>query len=487
MSLLKTVYGQIVDLQHSDEYYNQQVIHSYFYGLLLAGELRYDDLCEYLAKKGNFILNYNADSIVPWLTLLLQIKRLKTFSNDQIGSLDVYIARFSELIDENQLRFVKDKTLVNKNTLKEQLIQSLLGHGESRYPEDRAAEKFQIYPLASNYLRDSILERDPEGALLALYALADSSTNLSSYGHENSLRIPILFADDAGVVKKTHLNNFGNYINNLLPVGYPATILWLFESGGNIHYVELSNSTFVGPVLIEKWTALTMREWVQNKLPGFGFDINSITEFGEINENKVGNICNETRAGLSFAVLPVEIETQAVVVPSYELVEFPHNLLIDKKGEYISEKVPITSVSDIAMLSKNATTKLEDSENIINAWIPYKNGDYTIAYVFSRLEDVLMKIGANVIMTNTVEGQIEHSRINMFVGHGKVAEDGFVGVYASDSIAWKSLENTLPPSELAILFICHSGNQTSAKLVRKIESLTNRLLDAGYFTVVAPG
>src|SRR5690606_7707246 len=112
-----------------------------------------------------------------------------------------------------------------------------------------------------------------------------------------------------------------------------------------------------------------------------------------------------------------EMLTPLLVVNDVRAAGFPHNLLIDGSLDLIYKKKPICNILSTEWYIKYASQTTFSKGFSKAIWIPTEGGDFTLAQLYSKLEDSLSANRFDVIKSLSPSVPIS-SELNIISSHG---------------------------------------------------------------------
>ncbi len=466
-----------------DEYDLHQFDMAYFNMLLLS---RSDELFQIIQchLEENDVMKFGKNAGVPWLTLLHNLHTLdseKFKSNNNL--VDLYEKLLgdedikNEPIIKNFLQGLGDDVSKNKEVVKHHIK----GIQQSRNHQDVNYEITAIRPLVYNLLKNSIINEDFEGALIAHSLMSDTSyipicKDVFGLGH---YPIDLLGKGDLDSI-------YDNYISHLGPIiaeSAKKQFLWI----GCNEYFSYSVSLYEGNFSILQNDNLKRSDalnWSENEIAKFAF--NDQPTINEVLQSKEDFWFNESTDLLKkIPSLIPNIECKEVVVfRDTEISIIPINLLKKNSNTPLcDDHVIITPLS--------VTEYINNKESVIDArkiklWAPVENSDFAIQIAYSKISDEFTD--KEMIKVDSLDPKTELNQdVNIFISHGgKDDLYGFSSISTGSGLYVTDEKLIFGTGEIAILFICHSGSSKASWYSNKLNTLIDKVLSMGYKTVIAP-
>lgn len=117
-------------------------------------------------------------------------------------------------------------------------------------------------------------------------------------------------------------------------------------------------------------------------------------------------------------------------------------------------------------------------------WIPIEGGDFTIAKLYSNLENCLSTFNFTIEQA-LIPDQPISSELNIVVSHG-TEHIAFDNAMYPDDHPRLDISNALGKGKILILFVCHSGSVKSTPFENSTSSIIKKYLAIGYTSIIAP-
>ncbi|RAT17287.1 hypothetical protein AU487_16020 [Lonsdalea populi] len=467
----------------NDEYDLHQFDMAYFNMLLLS---RSDELFEMIQcyLEENDVMKFGKSAGIPWLALLHNLHKLdsgKFKSNNKL--VDLYTRLFNdediknEPIIKNIFQGLDDDVSKNKEIVK-QFVRDIQ---KSRYHQDVNYEITAIRPLIYNLLKNSIINEDFEGALIAHSLMSDTSYHpicKDSFGL-GQYPIDILLEDELDSI-------YDNYISYLEPIISESTdkqFLWV----GCNEYFSYSISLYKGIFSISQNVNLKISDaynWSENEIAKFAFnDQPSINEILQSKEEFWFDESIELMKNVPSLIPNIECE-EVVIFRDTEISIIPLNLLKNNSNTPLCDDHAITTPLSVTKYINDKVGVIDTTK--IKLWAPIENSDFAIQIAYSKISDEFTD--QEMIKIKSLDPKIEMNQdINIFISHGgKDDLYGFRSISTGSGLYLKDEKLIFGTGEIAILFICHSGSSKASWFSNKLNTLIDKVLSMGYKTVIAP-
>ena len=466
-----------------DEYDLHQFDMAYFNMLLLS---RSDELFEIIQRhlEENDVMKFGKNAGIPWLALLHNLHKLdsaKFKSNNKLVDLYTILLNDEDIKNEplikNIIQGLEDDVSKNKEIVKRHIkdIQRSRNHKDVNY------EITAIRPLVFNLLKNSIIKKDVEGALIAHSLMSDTSylpicEDVFGLGY-----YPIKILDEDKL--DSIYDNYMSYLDLIIAESAEKQFLWI----GCTEYFSYSISLYKGIFSVLKNDNLKRsdaRNWSENEIDKFAF--NDQPSMNEILQSKEEFWFNESTELLKKTPpLMSNIECEEVVIfRDTEISIIPMNLLTKNSGAPLCD-------DHVIITPRSVTEYINDREKIIDAckiklWAPVENSDFAIQMAYSKISDEFTD--EEMIKIDSLDPKIELNQdINIFISHGgKDDLYGFRSISTGSGLYVTDENLIFGTGDLAILFICHSGSSKASWYSNKLNTLIDKVLSMGYTTVIAP-
>ncbi len=465
-----------------DEYDLHQFDMAYFNMLLLS---RSDELFEIIQchLEENDVMKFGKNAGIPWLTLLHNLHKLdseKFKNNNKLIELYTRLLNDEDIKNEPLIKNIFQGLDGDVSQNKEIVKQHIREIQQSRNHQDVNYEITAIRPLVYNLLKNSIINKDIEGALIAHSLMSDTSylpicKDIFGLGQ---YPIDILGKDESDSI----YDNYMLYLESIIIESDSKQFLWI----GCNEYFSYSISLYKGIFSISQnddFKRNDARNWNENEIAKFAF--NDQPSINEVLQSKEEFWLNEsTELMEKIPSLIPSIECQKVVIfRDSEISIIPINLLKKNSNTPLCDNhVIITPLS--------VTEYINDKEGIIDTrkiklWAPIENSDFAIQMAYSKISDEFTD--QEMIKIDSLNPKIELNQdINIFISHGgKDDLYGFRSISTGSGLYITDESLIFGTGEIAILFICHSGSSKASWYSNKINTLIDKVLSMGYKTVIA--
>ncbi|MEK0167921.1 hypothetical protein [Pseudescherichia vulneris] len=437
---------------------------------------------EYLEE--NDVLEFDAASGLPWLVLLLNLKRKN-------------IARFEKNINliESLNRLEQHESLCNSPVIidynkamssivqdnKEAVLKGISNILQSRSFTDVNYELTILQPVVKNLLRNSIKSEDFEGILIA-HALSSGPLGFEINTEELTTDLQPL-KKEINYLSPTIFNNYLNHLSNLMSESEQSVFLWVGCCDDFSYSVCLKQRNFSLHVNYT-FNVKDLRKWESTHTELLAFDDQPKLE-SVLDSNNEYWLRESIDLRDNLPILTNLCEANNVILfRDVNIARLPPNLIKTTSEKLLADLAPLHSPSTVEMYLKAKPFYL--NLNNIKLWAPVEEGDIPINIAFDKIDnlfnnDSLMKITSLNPRTDL------NKDINIFISHGgKDNLYGFKSISPAEDKYFINEKDLFGTGKIAILFICHSGSHKPSMFATKLDGLVSKILELGYECVLAP-
>jgi len=465
------------------DYEQNKFHHAYYSSLFYLRDKELPSLIlGYIDKNKEQLMSTGEHEVLPWLTMLFNVK--KNYSTDEYDDahLQEYVELFKRVVSpENYDRFYKS-LFGSVEDLSKELKESLLRLTFTRNPSDFVTDNKVALQVSHRNILESHKLENIEGYLLSMILQSDFS---------------IVFKD-----KETELLNpiHNSYIEKDFEKEYytptslkqsllkrpELSILWL----GTDNHETL-------PLLYEggEFRFLKDREISLYDVIVFSKEIVSImplrtrTEGRNSHEKLFEDYKQEEdiiRGKASILLLPLKPTSTLLVIKDITLSAFPHNMQTSEDG-FVCNSVPVANIMSLEWFMENQSdTSITKPSKAI--WIPVESRDIAIEMMYSKMEESIKDLEIIEYKKIIPESPLR-ADINILVAHGSESISTFPALYLSDdtkNISIRSFDHIVDMGKILILFVCHSGSEKSDLYRNQTLAVVKQFLQNGYKAVIAP-
>ena len=478
----KNIYDTFLKNIKLDSYHKQQCDMAMFYLLLLSEDstlLSKSNL--YVKNNEDEILKFKGASLIPWLTLISNLKVFYPKDYEYATYLNNLERKIENELDGSEVKSIKDRILKGRTGGKEELIKGLINLSRTRNKADLIHEVNQLIVTANRVIETSLLEGDVEGVLLGHQLKSDGSIafNSSTIIPKSGLMSPTFDMDENNAER---FNSYINYVKDSLSSMTHIQYIWIGSQNDKVYCVIYENQDFKFCGYISSCTTLSIKNWLNDKLCNLAFIDNPNT--GSIfitKEDYWKEESNNILNNLPNIDMPLS-RSEIVLFTDVELSLYPYNLIKSNRN-IVSSSQSLTSPLSFDNYLKYESDLI--SLNEIYAWAPIIENDMAISMAYAKLKEQLR--GFKVTYTEDLKPNNDKNKdINIFISHGgRDKTSGFKGLYPSDGKVYVD-DQMFGKGKVAILFICHSGSIVKNYYSNSVHSFTKKLLSDGYQAVIAP-
>lgn len=479
------IYNEVPTELNIRGYERRSLDHSYFTVLLHEIESSLPlKLLDYLNKEREEILSGGVNDALPWLLTLYNVRRLYAGANFSATGLGFYLNVFELIVPADTVKKYKDIIEADSEDLKMHLKESLVKLNETRNVEDFVYDNDNAIKISSRLIEYSMENSDSSAFLLSMILKSDYSILFKP--KESDELIPLILPE-INVEALNKLYEDKDTFLSSLPVNLNTSIVWLAYSEANLYQLELFRNDYLfNPSCIwdyKKYKELLNDDYFVNlsfsdtiKDRG-GIRLVLPEEFSE-EEKEISEKLNFTRIDIN------PFSNELYVVKDMEFSRFPHNLLLNKKGDFIGKNIPIVNVlstewllqtKDVALLPKNYSKSI---------WIPVESGDIPLNYLNSNIEETLQEHSFEVFQQTSLQNPLS-SDINIVCSHGAKNISETQIIFQENNPTY-NLNSVIGKGKILIFFVCYSGSMKTEFFRNNVTSMVKRFIAEGYEAVIAP-
>lgn len=477
--IAKKTYKTHISILNLDEFDRQKIDVAMFYMKIMENDLSVvSDVEIYICAKKDKILNFGKSSLIPWFTLICNIKTLFNKEYNKSKNINEFESIIESKLTIKDIKSIKGKILKGNPEGKDILIDGLVNLSRTRNRADSVYEVNQLIVTANRVIESSLNNEDVEGVLLGHQLNSDSDVGFVGNPIE-------LIGDEihhSFNIEGENLSRFKNYLTYIYDSfkDIDSQFVWIGFNDGKVYAVVFEKNVFTFFGYLESTNKIEIKSWIKNNLQDLAFNdspnISSIliTREDIWLKEKISIV-----KSLPNFNIPLSL-TDIVLFSDVGFSSFPHNL-IKINGDMLGLKQAVSSPLSFDNYLKYKDKKIDLTE--INVWAPIVEDDIAISIAFSKIKENLDN--AKAIFE---EGAIpkSSSEVNVFISHGgRDAILGFRGLYPSDGKAY-DIENIFGTGKVAILFVCHAGSIVESYYSNSTHTLVKKLLQDGYEAVISP-
>jgi hypothetical protein len=484
----KALYRFMIDHLPLDQYEVFDVTNTHLTTLLSEGDASMViGLYEYLSDNKEFIFGGGKSVALPLLNTIYNASHVFSEHPD-VGLLEAYVPALEAMVNPDDAARLRTVVFGGSSHLKGVFVNQLLSLGDTRSVEDFVSE-VRVPLVTADRLVNFAFDRQDAGCfLLAMILKADYTWVFAAPEVWPEF---VMMPTKPRRIDEALLSTYDNYHEhvrqNFIAEG-DDICLWLAESGGDIYGLELRDDSFSEVYQAGDWDLVQMHEWLWQEFTDLFFD-ETIKEHGQVRqylEDDQRRDAERIAAKLDFARVDARPTGGLMLVKDMAVSGMPHNLILGPNGEFISRRVPITSLPSTEWHIANAAKHARLPRDFTTAmWIPTEGGDFALNLLWSRLEPLAEAQNVEVTHSEVPELPL-HSDINILSAHGASDISSFYAFSTREGAAVIDLDRIVSGGTVLVLLVCHSGSMGKDLLRDKILSLVRKFLGGGYQAVVAP-
>ena len=481
--LAKEFYNLLPNNLFKDDYHRRGFDHTYFLILLAehSPQLPFEIL-DYLNKERESILKGGENELLPWYITLLNIRRVYTSADFTTTGLGFYLNVFENIIPKENYKKYKIIIDGGLEELKAVLQDTLSKLYSTRFVRDFIYDNETAIKISNRLIPLSVEGKDTEGFLLGMIIKSDHSVGIKDKASQ--IEQPIL-----GIESPDYIKFYKNpeLLTEVLELKSGIIIIWLAVCEQQIYEMSLLNEVYQFNQL-EEWSVKHFKELVSNDF----FSSMEFTETKNVN-GQIKSFFEEDffeeeknyRENLNFSRIYLAENIVGVYYVSDMLLSgFPHQMLLNSDGEFISKSIPTTNVLSLDWLTGQKDESLLPNKLTKAIWIPTETKDFALIYLENFIDETLNENGF-LRYNSVILEQPLSSDINIICSHGgsDIAEIQIVS--HEDSITYE-LDHIIGTGKILILFVCHAGSKQNEMFRNNVNSLIKRFILNGYQAVIAP-
>jgi hypothetical protein len=465
------------------DYEQNKFHHAYYSSLFYLRDKKMPSLIMgYIDKNKEQLMSTGEHEVLPWLTMLFNIK--KNYNTDEYDDahLQQYVELFKRVVSlENYDRFYKS-LFGSVEDLSIELKESLLRLTFTRNPSDFVTDNKVALQVSHRNILESHKLENIEGYLLSMILQSDFSivfkdkeTELLNPIHnsyiekdfEKEYYTPISLKQS--LLERPELNVLwlGTDNHETLPLLYKDGEFRFLKE----REISLYDATAFSKEIV---TVLPLRTRTEGR--------NSYEKLFEDYKEEEGIV----RRKAAFFLLPLKPVSTLLVIKDITLSAFPHNMLTSDAG-FVCNAVPVCNIMSLEWFMENlSNTSISNPSKAI--WFPVESRDIAIEMMYSKMEESIKEFGITEYKKIIPESPLS-ADINILVAHGSENISTFPALYLSDdtkNISIRNFDYIVDKGKILILFVCHSGSERSDLYRNQTLAVVKQFLQNGYKAVIAP-
>jgi hypothetical protein len=466
------------------DYEKRSLDHTYFTCLLSMMDPSLPSLLlDYLNKEREEVISGGINEALPWLLTLYNIRRLYPKADFSSSGLGFFLNIFEMIVPGDTIKKYKDIILGDTSDLKKHLKESLVKLNETRNRTDFVYDNESAIKISSRLIPYSTENKDASAFLMSMTLKSDYSI---LFQPKESKELAPLILPEVNIDALEILYDDHPRFLEAVPIESNTSLNWLAYSEGKLFQLELFNKQYSFSNLTEwdydAYNALINSDYFADLK--FNYTVNDNQNVRLVSPEEFEEEENIVATKLKIAKLSVTANAKAVhIVKDMELSKFPHNLFLNKNGEFIAKKIPVTNVLSTEWLIQTKNSQLP-SDYSKAVWIPVESGDIPLNYLHSNIDETLQK-KAFEIFTKVQLANPLSSDINIVCSHGakNISE---TQILFQENNPTHNLNAVIGKGKVLIFFVCYSGSMKTEFYRNNVASLIKRFISQGYEAVIAP-
>lgn len=380
--------------------------------------------------------------------------------------------------------FHKDIIQGDTSDLKKHLKESLVKLNETRNRTDFVYDNESAIKISSRLIPYSTKNSDASAFLMSMMLKSDYSI---LFQPKESKELAPLILPEVNIDELETLYEDHPRFIEALPIEPDTSLNWLAYSEGELYQLELLNGrysfshltgwnhdSYKALINSDYFTDLRFTYTVKDK---HGVRLVSPEEFKE-EENAIAT-------KLDIARLSVSENAKAIhIVKDMELSKFPHNLFLDKNGDFIAKNVPVSNVLSTEWLVQTKDTQALPLNYSKAIWLPHESGDIPLNYLYSNIERTLQEKAFDIFTKVELPHPLS-SDINIVCSHGAKNISETQIIFQENNPTY-NLNAVIGKGKILIFFVCYSGSMKTEFFRNNVTSMVKRFIAQGYEAVIAP-
>lgn len=466
------------------EAYDDQKFSLAYFNLRLIGGLKNDHtligaVTKYLNKNLEKILPFGHHGCIPWLGLCLNFRRhgeiLKISIPEEIN---LAITAFEKTINDKAIiENLKLQVTGESQDFKKEFIKMLLKVYSNVYYNDYKFNVLNLSPIADMAIQRGIDNRDFNLIMLSSLVFNDQQLNYEDYHIQEKTK---RFDSEISRLEPSTLQNYADLILEKLNLSANQILIWLTETNNTVYKIIITSNKTIEIKHLEEWNPTLMSKWIRTDLPRFYFNSGKSKYYDLAAQELYTSELIKSLA--DFDLRNDQKADEVLILKSVDMSGYPDNLMINN-GELLSRNTPICNILNLEYFLEHQD-KTFIRLNQVNAWLPKIGKDGTISFGHDDLVPLLAEFNAMIIDEALLQ-DMPPGNVNIFMAHGNTGLDGFKS-FQSEEDKYQFNFSMFGTGDIAILFICNSGNLRDDFQSQDIKSVGQELIKNGYKAVIAP-
>ena len=482
---VERIYNKIPHNLPISDYERRSIDHSYFSSLLLLHTEELPSLLlDYLNKERENLFIGGFHDALPWLITLYNLKRVYPNADFSTTALGFYLNIFESIIPKETVERHKKLIFGDSPELKNLLIESLIKVNETRNEIDFVYDISNPILISNKLIEYSSANKDFPGFMLAMMLKSDYSILFKpkDSGEVMPFKLPTIEVESYSSIYE----DFDSFIS-ALPDASEYSLILLASVEGKVYTLTLKdrevNFFFLTDWSNEKLMELKKKEYFASL--DFNDTIKDDAGVREVSPEEHEAESIDITNNLLFSKLIIPDDSKSLfVIKDIQLSGFPHNLLLNQEGSFISQNIPVTNVLSTEWFFKMKNTRPLNKNLSKSIWIPIESGDMALNYLYSKVEPTVLSNSFEIHTGINLKKPLS-SDLNIVCCHGDrdIAE---IQVVSHETGIIYNLDEVIGSGRILILIVCHSGSMKTEFFRNSVSSLMKRFLSKGYDSVIAP-
>ncbi|EPY4317226.1 hypothetical protein ACXDJJ_001092 [Klebsiella quasipneumoniae] len=450
--------------------------------LLMEDEGLFELVDEYL--NDNDVLEFDVASGIPWIVLLLNLKRsdISRFENYQnliqsLSRLESNEEIYNNPVVEDYRKAMSSTVSENKEAVQKGISNIL----QSRSFTDVNYELTMLQPAVINLLKNSIASDDIEGVLIA-HSLSSGASGFDISTEEAMTEFSPL-KKVFNISSPTIFDGYLIHLSKLIEQSDMSVFIWVGCCDDFCYSVSLKERRF-SLYINDTFNKNDLRNWEATQTELLAF--NDQPNLESILDSNINHWEFESRVIIESlpALTDIHEARNIVLFRDVNMSHLPSNLIKTTAGILLADLAPLHTPSTVESYIKSESF-IVGYKNI-KLWAPVEEGDFAINIAYDKIQSLFND--ASLLKITSLDSRIElNTDINIFISHGgKDGLYGFKSISPAEGKYFINENDVFGRGKVAILFICHSGSSKSSMFATKPDGLVSKILELGYECVLAP-
>lgn len=466
-------------------YEKRSLTHTYLTNFLFLHDSKFPSLfLDFLNSEREQILSGGINDALPLLLTLYNVKKMYPNADFSQTGFGFYLNVFESIIPPDIIKKQKDIIEGKGVVLKEYLKESLIKLNETRYSTDFVYDNEQAIKISNRLIHYSVENGDAASFFLSMLIKSDYSI---LFRPKKGEELSLLILPDIDINSLDILYENQPVFIKSLPVSSNTSLSLLAFSEGKVYQLQLFNKEYQLSAL-SNWDYQSFKHLINDDFfinLRFSESIKDSSGVRLVSPEEYIEQEKEIASSIDFARLDINENAKSFfIVKDMFISNFPHNLFLNQKGDFIAKSIPVTNVLSTEWLLQTIGFTPLHKNYSKSIWIPTENGDFILNLLNSKIDSIVHHYKFNVFNQIELPKPLS-SDINIVCSHGakNISE---VQVVFQENNPTYDLDSIIGKGKILIFFVCYSGSMKTEFFKNNVTSLVKRFIAKGYDSVVAP-